>query len=367
MIIFEIPHETAKTSIETIQDMKHYISTVHGVSELMYGGPGTEPDGLLQGNGFAAQMWAALSSLLFDIFEREGYGTHIISTISKRKTTLAGMAFVDDTDIMDIARGGESEDDLIERTQNGLKLWNELIEVTGGALEPTKTDWCIVSYEKCMGQWIESSGSGELTLIDEYTNNEVKLKPAEARRTLGIWQAGDGNQKKQVEILIENIQRYGKNIKGSGLSRREKEIALKATISRTIAYGAPATTLSKNQSDKVNKELRKAVIQGLGLAASTPTALIHGPKSINGLEILDYYTLQLIEHIKILMNHLDTNTRTNELLANLVEQHTLELGSEKSIWSTTNNKQLCMMSRSWIKNTLIAMNEHQHTRKQIDF
>lgn len=358
---FGMSHAIAKTSIETIQDMEHYVSTVHGLSEKHYGGRGTLPNGVLQGNGFAAQAWAAISSILFNIYEKEGFGAEISSATEDKKIKLAGMAFVDDTDLMDMERDTESIQELIQRTQDGLDLWNQLIEVTGGALEPRKTDWCIVRYKKTKGKWKASSMDEKLTLEDEGNKQRIELKRLqhdEARRTLGIWQSGDGGQQKQKDILIESIRHYGSQIKISGLSRREREIGLQSTITRTVVYGAPATSLNKEQAEEINKELRKAAIQGLGVPKTTPIELIHGPSSLNGLQILDYFTFQLGEHLKVLMDNLDTQTRTGELLQMLLAEHTLELGVEESIWEIKDDFCLTMLTDSWIKNTLQAMLEY---------
>ena len=359
---FGMSHQIAKTAVETIKDMVHSVSTVHGQSEITYGGEGSEPNGLLQGNGFAAQIWAAISSILFKIYEEQGYGAEIISPITKKTMIVAGFAFVDDTDLVDIVRANETEEDLIKRTQDGINLWNELIEVTGGALEPRKTDWCIISYKKECGVWIPCTRQTKVMIQDELSKEKIELKklqPWEARRTLGIWQACDGNQRKQTEVLIENINKYGDQIKKSGLSTREKEIALRTTITRTIAYGAQATTLNAEQAEEVNKALRKATIQGLGIARSTAAAIIHGPKSRNGLEIIDYYTYQLIEHIKILIDHLGTKSRSGKLLETVIEEHTLELGMEGDLWEIKHPRYLYMLSNTWVKNTIDAMLRHE--------
>jgi len=77
---FEMSHQKAKTSVKTIREMVHTVSTVHGQSES---------NGLLQGNGFAAQIWVAISSILFKIYENQGDGAKITSLISKRDTTIA--------------------------------------------------------------------------------------------------------------------------------------------------------------------------------------------------------------------------------------------------------------------------------------
>ena len=54
---------------------------------------------------------------------------------------MAGYSFVDDTDLIETALPGETWETLFERTQEGLKLWESLNRMTGGAIEPTKIHW----------------------------------------------------------------------------------------------------------------------------------------------------------------------------------------------------------------------------------
>lgn len=359
---FRISREIAQTTVEVLNEMTHNISTAHGVSEKCYGGKDTFPNGMCQGNGAAAQAWAAISSILLTICQEQGYGADIISAINKEIGTIVGFAFVDDTDLADMAKKGEDDEKLVKRIQKCLTLWNELIETTGGALEPEKTDWSIIAYEKHFGLWVpQPRKQFTLHLVDEHTRERKAirlLEPQEARRTLGIWQAMDGNQEKQLEIMVENIRTYGEQIKLSGLSKSEKAIALQSTITRTIAYAGMATTLSNKQTETINRELRKATIQGLGLDRSTPVVLLHGPKAKNGLGIMDYGVFQLTEHIKVLLDHMEADTITGKLIRNLIELHTLEIGMDGTIWEHKEERIYTMMTQSWVKNTVLEMRKH---------
>jgi hypothetical protein len=360
---FRISKEIAKTMVEVLNEMTHNISTAHGVSEKYYGGKDTFPNGMCQGNGAAAQAWAAISSILLTICHEQGYGADIISAINKEIGTIVGFAFVDDTDLADMARKGEDDEKLVNRMQKCLTLWNELIETTGGALEPDKTDWSIIAYEKHFGLWVpQPRKQFTLHLVDEHTREKKAirlLEPQEARRTLGIWQAMDGNQEKQLETMVENIRTYGEQIQLSGLSRSEKAIALQSTITRTIAYAGMATTLNGKQTETINRELRKATIRGLGLDRTTPVVIIHGPKAKNGLGIMDYAAFQLTEHIKVLLDHMETDTITGKLIRNLIELHTLEIGMDGTIWEHKEERIYTMMTQSWVKNTVFEMHKHK--------
>ena len=42
---------------------------------------------------------------------------------------------------------GEALEQLFQRAQKGLDLWESLLRTTGGALEPTKSDWVTIKHE----------------------------------------------------------------------------------------------------------------------------------------------------------------------------------------------------------------------------
>jgi len=56
--------------------------------------------GIGQGNGVGLQIWAAISSPLFEILWSEGFFALLIGVISGHSQNLAGFAFVDNTDLI---------------------------------------------------------------------------------------------------------------------------------------------------------------------------------------------------------------------------------------------------------------------------
>ena len=68
---YGMPNGPIQSMFETIQEMKFYTRTVHGVSEKTFGGAETgyisKPNGLGQGNGVGPQIWNAVSSKMFKV------------------------------------------------------------------------------------------------------------------------------------------------------------------------------------------------------------------------------------------------------------------------------------------------------------
>ena len=140
---YGIPQYAAQSSIETIFEMEHFIRTAYGDSEDYYGGAQWEvrPHRVGQGNGYAPAIWAGISSLLLKAMRDKGYGTRITSPISRVFLHMAGYSFVDGTDLIETSKPNETWEDLFQRTQQGLELWECLLRTTGGAIEPTQSHW----------------------------------------------------------------------------------------------------------------------------------------------------------------------------------------------------------------------------------
>ena len=146
---FGIPKAAAWSSIATLATMTMRIKTVYGISELEYGGEAWEdfPHGIGQGNGYGPAIWAAISSPLLKIMKEKGYGTHIKSPITKEQLHMAAFSFVDDTDQIEINNTvNHPWNRLVNRTQSSLSLWESLLRTTGGAIEPSKSDWTRLDY-----------------------------------------------------------------------------------------------------------------------------------------------------------------------------------------------------------------------------
>jgi hypothetical protein len=60
---------------------------------------------------------------------------------------MAGYSFVDDTDQIELRDEETLWENVLTNAQASLQLWECLLRTTGGAIEPTKTDWVKVLYE----------------------------------------------------------------------------------------------------------------------------------------------------------------------------------------------------------------------------
>jgi hypothetical protein len=85
----------------TIQELRHHIRTAFGDSEKFFSAnSGSIPiQGVGQGNGAGPQIWALVSTPIFNMLRSMGLGLKMCSSLSRNELLLVRFGFVDDTDL----------------------------------------------------------------------------------------------------------------------------------------------------------------------------------------------------------------------------------------------------------------------------
>ena len=124
MVMFGTSREAARSVFFCLMMMRYVIRTVFCDSDLLYGGAAWDqtPHRMGQGNGCAPVVLITISSPLFEILREAGYGLELLVPITAMTLYIARFGFVDDTDLIQ-GKTGETIDELVNRTQELLTLW----------------------------------------------------------------------------------------------------------------------------------------------------------------------------------------------------------------------------------------------------
>jgi len=97
-----IPIGPILVMFSTIQLLHHYIRTAFGDSDRSFTGTTTQSplQGVGQGNGAGPQIWAAVSSPIFNMVRQPGHGTMLQSLTTDDMISFVGFGFVDDVDLI---------------------------------------------------------------------------------------------------------------------------------------------------------------------------------------------------------------------------------------------------------------------------
>jgi hypothetical protein len=341
----------------TIQNLHHSIRTVYGDSELTFFGQlWTVPiQGVGQGNGAGPQIWAVVSTPVLNLLRHEGYGAYF-----QKATTISfvGYAFVDDTDLCITGQNpNDTEADVALRMQQALDLWEGHIRATGGAIVPEKSHWYLIDFKWQQGNWryvTEIEVPAQLCVRDCDGNIAAleRLSVSDARRTLGVKLAPDGNDQTQFHKLLDTANTWKKQIRAGHLPRKLAWESMTTTILRTQHYPLPPTTLTQKQCDAIMTPILQAGLPGSGTTRTFPRALVYGPIEYQGLGIPDLYTSLGISHIERILkhSHLDDDI-TSQLIRASVEQLKLEIGCNGPTVSLPYEDFAKLAINCWIRET----------------
>jgi hypothetical protein len=142
--------------LSPIQTMSFYQRTGRGNSNTFMGGqPEDNPlQGLCQGNGVPPACWLMLCSAIMACYKKSGFGSSITSPMSGDATKFMGEIYIDDSNLLVCLAGVLDLETVVAEAQRSLNAWAQLLNATGGALNPNKCYWYAVHYVCINGEWV---------------------------------------------------------------------------------------------------------------------------------------------------------------------------------------------------------------------
>ena len=185
-----VPNRAIRSLFSTLAQMKHYVRTAHGDSNIYYTSTNERPlEGGGQGNGAAGPMWIAISIVLLNIIVTVPNNATLIFSITLTTLTLLAIMYVDDTDILLTAKISETLEDVKTNAQTIITEWCNMLWVSRGCLRPEKCWWYAINFKwRKEGTWqycTLSESKGTLLIPDhEKVNQHVAQKEPTAWKVL---------------------------------------------------------------------------------------------------------------------------------------------------------------------------------------
>ena len=160
-----------------------------------------------------------------------------------------------------------------------LKLWEELLRVTGGALHiKDNRDWTLIAFEWNKGiTQFEKMDKRNIPKVRDHEEDLVVMKQmplTQGRETLGAMQAPSGNETPELKYLESKLKKWIAKIQSSSLKRQDVTRALQMTIMRTLHYGLVATAMSYKQCDHLTRTLIQGTLSKMGVVRAANNVLV---------------------------------------------------------------------------------------------
>ena len=333
-----VPKSRIESMFGVIQQMTHRIRTAYGDSDITYGGDNIGDwdnfsQGILQGNTTWPDVWSALSSVVFEVLHKRGFGCKMITSISRQLFTLVGFAYVDDCDLM---QTGSDPLLVLTSMQKLINSWGDLMEVTGGALRTDKSWYYLIEYVWKHGKWTASDPDIPIDLMATDMSGQrialSHLRCNEAAEMLGVWMAPNGDRTKLISELRAKAVEWGGKITRGNTSRNEAWTALNSNISASLKYPLPACTLTKKECKSIMWPAIKAALPRSGIASVIAGKIRDGPGGSGGSGSLSLYHYMGTSRTSKLVEELFRGTPLGFGMKMCIEDLVLDAGWYGLLW-----------------------------------
>ena len=137
----------------TLKSVQYLLKTQLGISTTSYSHCDLFPIyGNGQGAGNSPGLWCAISSILFDVYEKQACGASFYSPDKTKNVKLDMISFVNDT-------SSSTNNFLLPKpaplthyanlTFHDVQQWNDTLQISGGTLEDSKCSYHFMYYVLC--------------------------------------------------------------------------------------------------------------------------------------------------------------------------------------------------------------------------
>jgi hypothetical protein len=234
--------------------------------------------------------------------------------------SIGAVGFVDDTTeaINDFTNDSATPSLIVDKATKDAQRWNDLLAITGGALEIPKCKFHSASYK------FAASGAPVLDPLTNAINGGCPtmniqpafgasesqsleyLQPSTARCTLGCYKCPSGNSKAGLQAIRKNAFEKSQIVLNSHLDARSTHTYYFVVLLPSLSYSLPVSHYSSKSLDDVDKKIAAPFLNKLGNSRSMPRAVHYGPTRFGGVNMHQLkdiqgsgQILQLLKHLRI--------------------------------------------------------------------
>lgn len=373
---YGITAAACETLGKTWQNLKHNIRTSHGDSLGLYPNGNDVPQfGAGQGSCLAPLLWLSINTILLQILDQLPERVVLkdpASGICHHHHT--GNSYVDDTSLMTTLPDDDTPHanaKVVARAladsmaHLGQKAERSLF-ASGGALQLTKCLWFCITW-----QWTDH-GDARISTIDETPCSMMlthgrgtdpspieRLPPEESTKTLGVYIAPDGNQKKQFEVLVEKAKKFETYANSNSTEPVDAYLLQTSFFHPSISFPVGVASLSQKQLKSIEAKYLTPILQKMGFRSTLSKAIAFGPKNLGGLDIIPLTLAHDIEHLKMLCGHLRANDSTTTVLRTTMNAFQLASGFCEPFLSLPFCKKQSWHEKGWLHSCWAACHRHK--------
>ena len=155
---------------------------------------------------------------------------------------------------------------------------------------PSKSYWYLINFYWKNGVWAyrpisDMPGNISIWGVDGVRVTLERLKPSEARKTLGVFIAMDGNWREQIHQLKEKTVKFTEQLRTGFVQPNKAWYAFNAMVQKSVEYPMEATYIDKASWEEIMKPMVGTVLQRSKIAKTFPRAVFYSLLTFQGLGV----------------------------------------------------------------------------------
>jgi ribonuclease HI len=259
--------------------------------------------GIGQGGGAGPLSWIAVIDIMLEAYRKLRPGAEALDPLQLYSICYWMISYVDDNTIVMGFQEETSQNTILTTIRENLGSWRRLLQLTGGDIDVSKSKWCTMRWSYCKN-WgsarLETAKEfpGKIGMTNIVQGNKVeqvlgRLEPDQAERVLGVRLPLDGNMKEELNYRCQQMRAFSKKVYNAPINHWDAWIIYESRYRAMIRYPLPVTMFTREQCIKIQRPFVHAILPKLGLNRNTPRAIIFGPKSLGGLQLMDLRVEQI--------------------------------------------------------------------------
>ena len=264
--------------------------------------------GLGQGSRGAPDAWLQVSSPIFNILRKVGYGAQFENPITHEEVVSVGSAFVDDANMYVFGKHLDTVSKLYAEAVEHVSAWATMLLVTGGCVKVRKSYLWVIAhvYDEETGRWRLKKTEGMPMEVegDDGVKTEVTSLPMDdEQKFLGVHDAPAGGNAKEIEEKKGKVETFVQRMSNGKLPSFLGWMAYRYKLWASIRYGLGTMTNDIEDVDTLLDKTDHKMMNILGVASTIMKGWRKLHSTFGGIGLYNFVTKQLIERLYLLLQH----------------------------------------------------------------
>lgn len=200
-----------------------------------------------------------------------------------------------------------SMDHYIDLATNDAQRWNDVLHVTGAALNETKCSYHFLTFNFTLSGLAFAKGDTfDPVIAIRYNSNHhedklTQLSNYQPHKTLGVWKALAGADQTRGKKLEEKNSVHAKTIINSPFDCKDVWTYYHSVYLPSITYSFPSTNMLESSLSAMQKEIKGAVLPKYRFNRNTPLAIVYRNSDFAGIEMRDLHVEKGLAQLSHLM------------------------------------------------------------------